>query len=212
MNDEDKSAEFKSSTNFKTQGGAWDTTAALKFGLPSNGIFFTLDFVQKMGGARNIKSSFNANVADDFHIGGKVEHDTTALKAAIAQLAFKQSGLLAYLKFDKFKNNITLGGTWKCDECNTEFYDKTTYDLNGKHDGFQGHPVDVVIGAGKHTSDNLYVKMQLALSKSILMDYTQTMKYDKNIKITFSEQCNLSDCFSSCQPKVKAGLAFEFAF
>ena len=136
FNDEDKTVELKSATNFKTNGGAWDTTAALKFGMPSSGVFFTLDFVQKMGGARNLKSSFNANVAEDYHFGGKVEHDTAALTAAHLQLAVKQANMLGYLKFDKFKNNVILGGTYKCDECNMEYYEKITYDLNGKLAGF----------------------------------------------------------------------------
>lgn len=212
FNDEDKSVEVKSATNYKTNGGAWDTTAALKFGLPSSGVFFTFDYVKKMGGAMLLKSSFNANVADDFHLGGKVEHDTAALTAAHLQLAFKQANMLAYLKFDKFKNNVIVGGTYKCDECKSEIYKKVTYDLDGKLAGFQGHPLEAKVGVATHCSDNFNLKCQATFAKDIMVDYTQTMKYDKNFKLTFSERFNLSQCFSSCEPHLKAGVAFEFAF
>jgi hypothetical protein len=134
-NNKDFAFEAKNATNFKTAKAEWDNTTSFKFGLPQAGpvrLWGTLDFVAKISGDKIVKNSLNAQVADHFFLGSKVEHDTKALKAAQFQFAHKEGQDLHYLRWDHFSKTVLIGGHGHIKALKHPIFAQVSYDTTKK--------------------------------------------------------------------------------
>lgn len=212
-NNDDFAFEAKNATNFKTHNASWDNTTALKFGLPAGPakLWGTLDFVYKVSGDKVIKNTMNAQVADKFFLGSKVEHNTKDLTAAQFQLAHKEGGNLHYLRWDNFKKNVLLGCTSDCLGWKHPTFGQLVWDSTKKTKGFLGHPVTLRWGATFDIGSNSSLKVMESIGEHIVVDGSWKFRFNEHLDFVLADQATLP-LLGNKDWNYKAGLAFQFHF
>jgi hypothetical protein len=213
LNTSDLAFEAKNSTNFKTEGAAWDNTTSVKCGLPPTGpvrLWASMDFVFKMGGARIIKNSFNAQMMDHFFLGAKTQHDTQKLTALEAQLTHKEGDQLQWLRWNNFSQHATAGFSHFCGDCDTTGFGELDWDKNGKQKTCCGLPVTAKAGISTKVNDTYSLKMVLKCNQHCTLDGSWLVKFSDHMKVLYSDSLTLPCCGDKFN--LKMGLAFQFAF
>jgi len=167
--------------------------------------------VAKVSGDKLVKNSWNAQIADHFFLGSKVEHDTKALKAAQFQFAHKEGKDLHYLRWDHFSKTVLIGGHGHCLGLKHPIFAQVSYDTTKKTKGFQGQPLIVKWGATFDLSDNTSVKFQETIGEHIQVDGSWKFRFNQNLDFVVADQATLP-LLGNTNWNYKAGLAFQFHF
>jgi hypothetical protein len=87
-----------------------------------------------------VTPTLNLQVADDWHIATKIEHDTKAMTKCTGLIARQTDKGIAFLKSDCLKKQISLGCNHKCCD-KVQQTTEIMYDIEKKIDGIMGQPV-----------------------------------------------------------------------
>lgn len=131
---------------------------------------------------------------NEYHLGYKLEHNLSDLKSLVALLALKNAKGDFFLKGDVLKQQFTLG-------CNHSHSDRAfhsielTYDNSGKTKNCCELPAQVSFAGEYKLSSDITLKTKVALKENWLLGVSWIHKFDKNLRLVFSDELNLCNLY-----------------
>jgi len=196
-NTPDQTVNVKHVSRFDSSSSRIDSTESVKYGSPAVGpirLWLTADLAwNNQNQNRAVKGSANIK-KDDLNVGAKVDFDLTknALKTLHAMALYSHVKGDFFIVGDLLKKQITFGSHYPVYKIGNHAVE-IVYDTQGKLKGAFGQPA-IVNWAGEYrVTDNANAKVKFSISQQWTLGFAWIHKFDKNLKLGFSHDLNVTE-------------------
>lgn len=196
QNTPDQTLQLKHVSKLDNVSSKLESTETVKYGSPKVGpvrLWLTLDLVwNNQDAKKNLKGTTSINY-EEFNLGVKFDHDLAkqAIKSLNAQLVRKNAKGDFFLSGDILKKTLTIG-------CHHPHGDRANHayevlvDTQKQLKGLCGQPLALNWAGEYKLSDDATVKSKLLLGAEAQFTYAWIHRLDKNVKIGFTHDLNVS--------------------
>lgn len=214
QNTPDQTLQLKHASKLDNVSSKVESTETVKYGSPKVGparLWVTLDFVWNTKDAqKNLKGTTSINY-EEFNLGVKFDQDLakSALKSLNAQLVRKNSKGDFFLSSDLLKKSLVIG-------CHHPHGDKANHayevlvDTQRKLKGLCGQPLTFNWAGEYKLSADATVKSKLLLGAEAQFAYSWIHRLDKNIKVGFTHDLNLTKTLNGGSSPYNFGALFQW--
>jgi len=200
----------KHKSTFDTATTRVDSTESAKFSAkvgPAH-IWNTLDLSwNTKDKKKEVEGSTNINF-EDYHVGGSFARDLDSNKWTGLQaiLLNRRKNGDYFFQYDVIEKEASLHSLHAVSDKEIHACE-VSYDVTGKFKGFLGYPISTKWTGEYKITDDAAVKTSLNLSSEWNLGYAWIHKFNKNLKIGFSHELNLSQVL---KPAAKNATPYNF--
>jgi hypothetical protein len=200
-NNSDLALQAKHVSKFDFSSSRIDNTESVKLGSPNvSGARLWQTFVLSWNTAdnqRGIKGSTNINY-EKYNLGAKYDYDLTKgqVKSINGQIFVRQAQDTAFwATYDVNDQHASVGAEYRVCDYGTHGFD-VVFDTTQKLKGFFGQPLTVNWAGQYQMSEAALFKFKLALQNEWVMGWSWAHRVNKQVKLTFSQNLNISHVLS----------------